>query len=167
MSLVMIELLTADSNSSATSSFEETPCKLEADSKEIEATLHQIAMGLQSAAEGYLTLASHISKVTPYELPQVIAQIPPPPMDVPMPIRKALLVDGGSKAVNYLICGEYELNKTSWSKLQKKYNVCRNKIYDALKGKARPGGSQYWQRRKQMLKTETTALTSHSETVND
>ena len=99
-------------------------------------------MGLQSAAEGYLTLASHISKIAPYELPQVIAQIPPPPMDVPMPIRKALLVDGESKAVNYLH-GEYELNKTSWPKLQKKYNVSRNKMYAALKGKGRPRGSQY------------------------
>ena len=92
-------------------------------------------MGLQSAAEGYLTLASHISKVAPYELPQVIAQIPPPPMDLPMAIRKALLVDGESKAVNYLICGEYELNKTLWSNLQKKYNISRNKVYAALKGK--------------------------------
>ena len=70
-------------------------------------------MGLQSAVEGYLTLASHISKVTPYEIPQVIAQIPPPPLDVPMPIRKALLVEGESKAINYLIHREYELNKTS------------------------------------------------------
>ena len=91
--------------------------------KGIEATLHQIALGLQSAAEGYLTLGSHISKVAPYELPQVVAQIPPPPMDVPMPIRKALSVDGESKAVNYLLHGEYELNKILWSKLQKKYNV--------------------------------------------
>ena len=38
--------------------------------------LHWIASELQSAAEGYLTLASHISKIAPYELPQVIAQIP-------------------------------------------------------------------------------------------
>ena len=69
-----------------------------------------------------------MSKVAPYELPQVIAQIPPPPMDVPMPIRKALLIYGENKADNYLIHGEYELNKTSWSKLQKKYNVSQNKI---------------------------------------
>ena len=69
-----------------------------------------------------------------------------------MLIRKALLVDGESKAVNYLIHGEYELNKTSWSKLQKKYNVSRNKIYAALQGTGRPGGSQYWQRRKQTVK---------------
>ena len=88
-------------------------------------------------------------------------------MDFPIPIRKALLVDGESKAVNYLICGEYELNKTSWSKLQKKYNINRNKIYAALKGKGRPRGSQYRQRRKQVVKAEATALTSHSETVND
>ena len=73
--------------------------------------------GLQSAVEGYLALASHMSKVVPYELPQVVSQIPPPPMDVPMPIQKALLVDGESKIVIHLIHGNYELNNTSWSKL--------------------------------------------------
>ena len=103
--------VTTDSDSSATLDFEEIPCEWEADFKGIKATLYQIATGLQSAAEGYLTLASHISKVAPYELPQVIGQIPPPPMDVPMPIRKALLIDGESKAVSYLLYGEYELNK--------------------------------------------------------
>ena len=66
-------MVTAESDSSATSEFEETPCEWEANSKGIEATLHQIATGLQSAAEGCLVLASHISKVVPYELPQVIA----------------------------------------------------------------------------------------------
>ena len=130
--------VTADSDSSASLDFEEAPCEWEANSKGIEATLHQIAAGLQSAAEGYVALASHMSKVVPYELPQVIAQIPPP-MDVPMPIRKAMLIDGENKAVNYLICREYELNITSWSQLQKKYNISQNKMYVALKGKGRPG----------------------------
>ena len=36
-----------------------------------------------------------------------------------MPIRKALLIDGESKAVSHLIHGEYELTNTSWLKLQK------------------------------------------------
>ena len=40
-----------------------------------------------------------------------------------MPIRKALSVDGESKVVNYLLHGEYEMTNTSWSKLQKKYNL--------------------------------------------
>ena len=53
--------ITTDSNSSATSSFEERPSKLDTDTKGIEATLHQIASGFQSATKGYLTLASHIS----------------------------------------------------------------------------------------------------------
>ena len=35
--------ITADSNSSAASSFEETPCKVDMDTKGIETTLHQIA----------------------------------------------------------------------------------------------------------------------------
>ena len=90
-----------DSTSSMENSIEDKSCVWEVDSTEIEASLHRIASGLQNAAEGYMSLASHISKLNPYELPQVIAQIPPPPIDVPMPIRKALTVDGENKAVNY------------------------------------------------------------------
>ena len=86
-------------------------------------------------------------------------------MDVPMPVGKVLLVDGENKVVNYLLHGEYELNKTSWSKLQKKYNIMNSKVYAALKAKGRPRGSQYHQKKKQMVKSEAT--TSHSETVND
>ena len=129
--------ITADHEDS-TSSMKDKSCVWEADSTEIETSLHQIASGLQNAAEGYMTLASHISKLTPYELPQVIAQIPPPSIDVPMPIRKVLSVDGESKAVNYLLCGEYEMTITSWSKLQKKYNLSKNKYILLLKEKEDP-----------------------------
>ena len=154
--------ITAESDSSATSNLEETPCKWETDVKEIEATLHQIASGLRNAADGYQTLASQISKLALYELPQVISQMPPPPMDVPMPIRKALLVEGENKVVNYFLCREYELTKSSWSKLQKKYNVSKSKVYAALKGKGRHRGSQYQQKKKRVVRTEAT--TSYSET---
>ena len=78
--------VTADSDSSAAPDFKEVSDKWEANSKGIEATLHKIAAGLQSAAEGYLALDSHMSKVVPHELPQLVVQIPPPPMDVPMPV---------------------------------------------------------------------------------
>ena len=78
--------ITADSDSSEALDFEDTPCKLETSATEIEATLNQIATGLQSTANGYLALASHLPMLSPYELPQIVAQIPPPPMNVPMPI---------------------------------------------------------------------------------
>ena len=68
----------------------------------LETSLHEIATSLQSAAEGYMSLASHIHKLNPYELPQVIAQIPPPPIDVPMTIRKALTIDGKDKVINVI-----------------------------------------------------------------
>ena len=84
-----------------------------------------------------------------------------------MPIQKALLVDGENEVFNHLIHEEYELNNTSWSKLQKKYNISRNKIYTALKGKGRPRGSQYRQKKKKIIKPESAALTSHSESVNE
>ena len=74
--------ITADSDSLAAQSFEDFPCKLETDATKVEATLNQIAAGLQSAAEGYLALASHLPKLMPYELPQIIAQIPPLPINV-------------------------------------------------------------------------------------
>ena len=74
-----------------------------------------------------MSLASHISKLIPYELPQVIAQIPPPPIDVPMPIRKTLTIEGESKVIDHLLRGEYEMTNTSWSKLQNKYSLSKNK----------------------------------------
>ena len=52
--------VTADIDSSAAPDFEDAPCEWEANFKGIEATLHQIAAGLQSAAEGYLALASNM-----------------------------------------------------------------------------------------------------------
>ena len=131
--------------------FEETTCEWEANPKGIEATLHQIAASLQSAADGSLILATHMSKVAPYEPPQVIAQIPPPPIDVLIPSRKALQIDGERKLVSHLIHGEYELTNTSWLKLQKKYCVSRDKVYSVIKGRRRPRGSQY-QQKKQVKK---------------
>ena len=79
---------TEDSISSMEDNIEDNSCIKETNAMEIEALSHGIAFGLQCAAEGYMSLASHITKLNPYELPQVIAQIPPPPIDVPMPIRK-------------------------------------------------------------------------------
>ena len=90
---------------------------------EIETLLHQISTSLQNAAKGYMSVASCIHKLEPYEIPQLIEQIPPSPTDVPMPVRKALTIDGEDKVVNYLLHGEYELTNTSWSKLQKKYSL--------------------------------------------
>ena len=121
--------VTADSDSSEVQDFEDTPCKLETNATEIEATLHQIATGLQSAANGYLALASHLPNLSPYELPQLVAQIPPPPMNVPVPIRKALATEGENRRIHYLLRGEYELNNTSWTHLQQKYNVSCDTMY--------------------------------------
>ena len=151
--------ITADSDSSEAQEFEDTPCQLETKATDIEATLNQIASGLQSAAKGYLALASHLPNLSPYELPQIIAQIPPPPINVPMPIRKALAMDGENRTIHYLLCGEYELNNMSWNQLQQKYKVLHDTVYTALKGKQRPGGSQYRQKKKK-LKPEAVASTS-------
>ena len=157
--------ITADSDSSSAQDFEDTPCKLETDATEIEATLNQIASGLQNAANGYLALASHLPKLLPYELPQIVAQIPPLPMNVPMPVWKALSTEGENKTIHYLLCGKYELTNTSWSRLQQKYNVSCNTMYTTLKGQGRPGGSQYQQKRKRPSKQETVASTSE-QTLN-
>ena len=141
--------ITADSDSSEAQDFEETPNPVDTKdiTPDIEATLKQIASGLQSAANGYLALASHLPQLSPYELPQTITQIPPPPINVPMPIRKALDTDGENNTIRYLLHGDYELNKLSWSQLQMKYKVSRDTVYTAMTGKRRPGGSQYHQKK--------------------
>ena len=152
--------VTADSDSSEAQDFEDNPCKVETSATQIEATLNQIAMGLQSAANGYLVLASHLPNLSPYELPQIVSQIPPPPMNVPMPIRKALATEGENRTIHYLLHGEYELNNISWTNLQQKYNVSHDTVYTALKGKRRPRGSQYGQKRRKSSKQEAVASTS-------
>ena len=134
---------TENTTSSMEDHIEDSSCVKENSVTEIETSLHQIPTSLQSAAKGYMSLASCIHKLEPYEVPQVIAQIPPPPIDVPIPIRKALTIDGEDKVVNHSLHGEYEMTNTSWSKLQKKYSLSKNKIYSVLKGKRRPRGSQY------------------------
>ena len=134
------------------------------DISKIESALHQIATSLQHAAEGYLSLAASIPKLEPYELPQTIAQIPPPPVNVPLFIRKALSLDGEEKVINHILRGEYELTNTSWSKLQNKYSLTRGRIYNALKGKRRPGGLQYQQKKKHARKLDTTTMCTNSET---
>ena len=90
----------------------------------------------------------------------MIAQIPPPPINVPMLIRKALTIDGEDKAVNHLLRGEYELTNTSWSKLQKKYSITKGRIYTALKGKRRSRGSQKCARK---LDTTTSFINSEND----
>ena len=55
--------VTADSDSSAAQSFEDTLCKLETDAIEIEATLNQIASGLQSDAEGLFNISLPPTKI--------------------------------------------------------------------------------------------------------
>ena len=73
--------ITAESDCSEAQEFEdtETPYQVETKATNIEATLNQIASGLQSAADGFLALASHLPNLSPYELPQTIAQILPHP----------------------------------------------------------------------------------------
>ena len=150
--------VTAESDSSEAQEFEDTPYQLETKATDIEATLNQIASGLQSAADGYLALASHLPNLSPYELPQTIAQILPPPINIPMPVRKALAMDGENKTIHYLLYSDYELNNMSWNQLQQKYKVSHDMVYTALKGRRRPGGSQYRQKKK--LKPEVVASTS-------
>ena len=97
--------------------------------------MKQIASGLQSAANGYLALASQLPNLSPYELPQTLAQIPPPPIDVPIAIRKALTIDGEGRTIHHLIRGDYEINQLSCNTLQHKYAVSRDTVYTAIKGK--------------------------------
>ena len=59
--------ITADSDSSEAQEFEDTPYPVDTKvtATDIEASLKQIASGLQSAANGYLALASHLPHLSP------------------------------------------------------------------------------------------------------
>ena len=153
-----------NTTSSMEDHIEDRSCIKKNNVTDIETSLHQTATSLQSAAKGYMSSACCICKLEPYEIPQVIVQIPPPPIDVPLPIRKALSIDGEDKVVNHLLHREYELTNTSWSKLQKKYSLTKGRIYTGLKGKRRPRGLQYRQMKKRARKLDTTTSFTSLET---
>ena len=54
---------TENTTSSMEDNIEDNSYIKETNATDIEASLHQIASGLQNAAEGYMSLASHISKL--------------------------------------------------------------------------------------------------------
>ena len=74
-----------------------------------------------------------------------------------MPIRKALAMDGEHKTIQNLLCCDYELNNMSWNQLQQKYKVSCDTVYTALKGKRRPEGSQYYQKKKMKSEVASTS----------
>ena len=80
-----------------------------------------------------------------------------PPIDVPIAIRKALTIDGERKTIHHLIRGDYEINQLSCNTLQHKYAVSCDTVYTAIKGKRRPGGSQYLQKKKRKPDEATTS----------
>ena len=49
----------------------------------------------------------------------------------------------------------------------KNNNISQNTVYTALKGKGRPSGSQYQQKRKRTTKQEAIATTSSYQTINN
>ena len=61
---------TEESTSSMEDKVEDNTCVKETDATDTEASLYCIASGLENTAEGYMSLASHISKLNPYELLQ-------------------------------------------------------------------------------------------------
>ena len=61
---------TENTTSSMEDHIEDSSCIKENNVMEIETSLHQIATSLQSAAKGYMSLASCIHKLEPYEIPK-------------------------------------------------------------------------------------------------
>ena len=74
-----------------------------------------------------------------------------------MAVRKALSMDGERKTIHLLIRGDYEINHLSFTTLQHKYVVSRDTVYTAVKGKRRPGGSQYQRKKKRKLDVASTS----------
>ena len=86
--------VTTDSDSSGAQDFEDTPYQVEMKTTDIEATLNQIASGLQSAANGYFALAFNFLTCLHMNYPKQLLKYCPPPIDVPMTY-------GHKKSINY------------------------------------------------------------------
>ena len=141
-----------DSNSSAALSmldenFEKT------DPSEIDEALQQIVKGLHQAADGYEALKDLLPTIPVTDVAKIVQVAPTP---YPQPMSKAaiqaLQTLGEEDLINQACLVEFQKG-VSQAALMRKYSIGRDRLYKALHGKIRPGGTQY-----QMLKKEETKV---------
>ena len=135
-----------DSNSSAALSmldenFENT------DPSKIDEALQQIIKGLRQVANGYEALKDLLPTIPVTDVAKIV-QVAPTPYLQPMSKAaiQALQTLGEEDLINQACLAEFQ-EGVSQVAVMRKYGIGKDRLYKALHGKIRPGGTQY-----QMLK---------------
>ena len=98
---------------------------------------------MHQAANGYETLRGLLPTIPVTEVAEIV-QVAPTPYLQPMSKAaiQALQTLGEERLINQACLTEYQKG-VSQTTLMRKYDIGRDKLYKAIHGRTRPGGTQY------------------------
>ena len=113
------------------------------DPLKIDDVLQQIVKGLHQAADGFEALKDLLPTVQVTDVAKIV-QVAPTPYLQPMSKAaiQALQALGEENLINHACLTEFQKG-VSQAALTRRYDVGRDQLYKALRGKTRPGGTQY------------------------
>ena len=125
------------------------------DPLKIDDALQQIVKGLRQAADGFEALKDLLPTVPVTDVAKIV-QVAPTPYLQPMSKAtiQALQTLGEENLINHACLTEFQKG-VSQAALMRKYDVGRDRLYKALHGKTRPGGTQYQTLKKEDIKVKT------------
>ena len=125
------------------------------DPLKIDYALQQIVKGLHQAADGFEALKDLLLTVLVTDVVKIVQVAPTPYLQ---PISKAtiqaLQTLGEKDLINHTCLTEFQKG-VSQAALMRRYDIGRDRLYKALHGKTRPGGTQYQTLKKEDIKVKT------------
>ena len=125
------------------------------DPSKIDEALQQIVEGLHQAADGFEALKDLLPTVPVTDVAKIVQMAPTPYLQ---PMSKAtiqaLQTLGEEDLINHACLTEFQKG-VSQAALMRTYDIGRDRLYKALHGKTRPGGTQYQTLKKEETKVKT------------
>ena len=122
----------------------------------IDDALQQIVKGLRQAADGFEALKDLLPTVPVTDVAKIVQVAPTPYLQLMSKATiQALQTLREEDLINHACLTEFQKG-VSQAALRRRYDIGRDRLYKALHGKTRPGGTQYQTLKKEDIKVNTT-----------
>ena len=125
------------------------------DPSKIDEALQQIVKGLCQAADGFEVLKDLLPTIPVTDVAKIVQVAPTPYLQLMSKAAiQALQTLGEEDLINHTCLTEFQKG-VSQAALMRRYDIGRDRLYKALHGKMRPGGTQYQTLKKEETKVKT------------
>lgn len=130
--------LPSESDSTGAEDYEENTW----DPLQLEASLLQIANGLQQAADGYRELSQKVPQMDPVRATQMVSMVAKPPtVEVPEQLQNIIRSEGAHETLDLIVLG-MKYDRVPNTEIMKRTGLKRDRLHEAITGMKRAGGAQ-------------------------